>query len=454
MVCFDAIRALKPITSVDQPATRRAKREVLVPLGQVLLANRTAYGFHRGDDSTGETSVARPGPARDAFDSLRDIFADTAGFEAMVSGNRVTLLHDGEQAFPAMLEAIAEAKREIFLEMYWFASDEVGRQFADALIARAEDGVHVRVIYDAVGSLQSDNSMFARMRQAGCEVEQYNPIAPWRARFRIGLLNNRDHRKLLVVDRQVGFTGGVNLGNEWAPQSAGGAGWRDDTIRIEGPAAEQMCDVFDFGWRRIVEPPTSAQPRPRPPVDTGLGEGSRVRVLANHYFLERRAIRQAYLRQIRSAQRSICITNSYFVPDAPIRRLLSEAVDRGAEVRVILPGKSDVTAVGHAARKLYGRLLEAGIQLYEWQGTILHAKTAVIDGRWCTVGTYNLDSRSLRFNLEVVAAVEDASVARAMEERFHQDLGRTTVVSHDAWRRRPLHQRMLDDFFYRFHKLL
>ena len=398
--------------------------------------------------------MVRPGPSRETLDQFRDIFADTAGFEAMVSGNRVTLLHDGEQAFPAMLEAIAEAKREILLEMYWFASDELGWQFADTLIARAEAGVRVRVIYDAVGSIQSDNRMFARMREAGCEVEQYNPIAPWRARFRIGVINNRDHRKLLVVDRQVGFTGGVNLGNEWAPESAGGAGWRDDTIRVEGPAAEQMCDVFEFGWRRIVEPLSSAHPRPRPPVDVGHGEGSRVRVLANHYFRERRAIRQAYLRQIRSAQRSVCITNSYFVPDRQIRRLLSQAVDRGAQVRVIVPGKSDVPAVRHAARKLYGRQLEAGIQLYEWRGPILHAKTAIIDGRWCTVGTYNLDSRSLRFNLEVVAAIEDASVAGAMEERFNQDLEQTSPVSHEDWKRRPLHQRMLDDFFYRFHKLL
>ncbi len=398
--------------------------------------------------------MVRPGPSRETLDQFRDILADTAGFEAMVSGNRVTLLHDGEQAFPAMLEAIAEAKREILLEMYWFASDEVGWQFADTLIARAEAGVRVRVIYDAVGSLQSDNRMFARMREAGCEVEQYNPIAPWRTRFRIGVVNNRDHRKLLVVDRQVGFTGGVNLGNEWAPESAGGAGWRDDTIRVEGPAAEQMCDVFEFGWRRIVEPLSSARPRLRPPVDVGHGEGSRVGVLANHYFLERRAIRQAYLRQIRSAQRSVCITNSYFVPDGQIRRLLAQAVDRGAEVRVIVPGKSDVPAVRHAARKLYGRQLEAGIQLYEWQGPILHAKTAIIDGRWCTVGTYNLDSRSLRFNLEVVAAIEDASVAGAMEERFNQDLETASPVSHEDWKRRPLHQRMLDDFFYRFHKLL
>jgi cardiolipin synthase len=395
----------------------------------------------------------RPSPPRDAFEQLRNIFGSTAGFEALVSGNRVTLLHDGEQAFPAMLEAISQAKREILVEMYWFASDQVGQQFADALIAKAEAGVGVRVIYDAVGSIQSDNHMFARMRDAGCEVEQYNPIAPWRARFRIGVLNNRDHRKLLVVDRQVGFTGGVNLGDEWAPRGTGGEGWRDDTIRIEGPAAEQMCAIFNYGWGRIVEP-AAAKPRFRPPVDTGDGQGSRVRVLANHYFRERRAIRQAYLSRITAAERSVCITNSYFVPDGQIRRLLSQAVQRGVEVRVIVPGQSDVIAVRHAARKLYGRLLEAGIQLYEWQGSILHSKTAVIDGQWCTVGTYNLDARSLRFNLEVVAAVEDAAVAGAMEERFDLDLEHAKPVSYDEWRRRPLHVRMLDDFFYRFHKLL
>ena len=396
----------------------------------------------------------KPGPPREAFEQLRKIFGSTSGFEAMVSGNRVTLLHDGEQAFPAMLEAIAKANREILLEMYWFASDQVGRQFADALVAKAEAGAKVRVIYDAVGSIQSDRRMFARLRDAGCEVLEYNPIAPWRARFRIGVVNNRDHRKLLIVDRRVGFTGGVNLGDEWAPEGAGGAGWRDDTVRIEGPAVEQMCDIFDYGWLGIVEPQTVVRPRLQPPVDSGDGQGSRVRVLANHYSRERRAIRQAYLRQIESAQRSVCITNSYFVPDGQIRRVLGRAVNRGAEVRVIVPGKSDVPVVRHAARKLHGRLLEAGIQLYEWQGSILHSKTAVIDGRWCTVGTYNLDARSLRFNLEVVAAVEDGAIAGAMEDRFNEDLEHTRPVSLEEWRRRPLHVRMLDEFFYRFHRLL
>ncbi|MFZ1866033.1 MAG: phospholipase D-like domain-containing protein, partial [Polyangiales bacterium] len=332
-------------------------------------------------------------------------------------------------------------------------SDRTGRQFADALMKKAGEGVRVRVIYDAVGSIQSDQRMFARMRDAGCEVEEFNPIAPWRARFQVGLVNHRDHRKLLVVDGQVGFTGGVNLGDEWAPSDAGGGGWRDDTVRIEGPAVEQMRLVFEHGWRLIAGSATAIEPRSLP-AKAGDGSGSRVLVLANHYPGERRVIRHAYLRRIHGARRLVCITNSYFVPDGPIQRALARAVSRGVEVRIIIPGRSDVTAAWHAARKLYGRLLESGIQLYEWQGSMLHAKTAVVDGQWCTIGTYNLDSRSFRFNLEVVATIEDSAVAGAMEQRFAEDLANTKPVSYAEWRDRALSARMLDDFFYRFHKFL
>ncbi|MDH3624928.1 MAG: phospholipase D-like domain-containing protein [Myxococcales bacterium] len=396
----------------------------------------------------------RIGPPGEAYGQLRNVFGSTAGFETLVSGNRVTLLHDGEQAFPAMLEAIEAAKREILLEMYWFGSDKVGREFADALSSRAKAGVRVRVIYDAVGSIQSDGRMFARMRAAGCEVEQYNPIAPWRARFRIGVVNHRDHRKLLIVDRRVGFTGGINLGDEWAPKDAGGGGWRDDTIRIEGPAVEQMRKIFVHAWRRIVEPSPKGKASIPPVVEIPEVEGSRVQVLANRYFGERRAIRRAYLRRIANARRSVCITNSYFIPDARLRRVLGRAVERGVEVRVMIPGKSDSFPAQYAGRRLYGRLLRSGIQLFEWQRSILHSKTAIVDGEWCTVGTYNLDYRSWRFNLEVVAAIEDAAVAGAMEQRFNEDLEQAKPISYEEWRRRPLLVRMLDSFFYLFRKML
>lgn len=377
-----------------------------------------------------------PGPAR--------------GFGSVVGGNHVTLLHDGERFFPAMLSAIESAEREVLVEMYWFASDRTGRRFAEALAARARQGVDVRVLYDAVGSWETDEEMFDAMRAAGCRVEQYNPIAPWRKRFKLGVVNNRDHRKMLVVDGRTGFVGGLNLGDEWAPEADGGQGWREDVVRVQGPAVRQMRDLFDYTWSLLV----GRQPLavPTPPA-TPEGE-SPVRVLASHYRGDRRAIRRAYLERIRAARRRICITNSYFVPERVVRRALAAAVRRGVEVRVLLPGESDVPAVSFAGRRLYSWLLERGVRLFEWQGNILHSKTAVVDGEWCAVGSYNLDYRSWRFNLESIVTIDDPSVAEAMEQQFERDLQRAGPIELRHWRYRSLSERGLEWFFYRFRKLL
>jgi cardiolipin synthase len=378
-------------------------------------------------------------------------------YQTMVRGNRVTLLHDGATCLPAMLDAIESAEQEVLLEMYWFGSDRTGWRFARTLCEKARQGVKVCVIYDAVGSIDADESMFADMMAAGCDVRQYNPIAPWRARFNIGLVNNRDHRKILVVDQCVGFTGGVNIGDPWAAESEGGGGWRDDMIRIEGEAALQMRDVFLHTWRelggklpypRIASSEISARGT-RIPED-----GSPVSVLASTYRATRAAIRRSYLDQIRRAKERIYITNSYFVPDRVIRRALIRAVRRGADVKVLVPGDSDVPAVYYAGRRLYRRLMAAGIELYEWQGTVLHAKTAIVDQRWCTVGTYNMDYRSWRANLEVNVTVEDPGVASAMAERFQADIAHSVKIDRHEWRFRPLSERVAEHFFYLFRKLL
>lgn len=390
------------------------------------------------------------------YGHLRHRLGSVRAFESFVSGNLVTLLHDGEQAFPSMLEAIEEARSEILLEMYWFGSDHTGTAFANALAEKARAGVLVRIVYDAVGSWETSRALFDQMRDAGCEVEEYGPIAPWRRRFRVDFLNHRNHRKMLIIDRRVGFTGGVNLGDPWAPVDQGGEGWRDDMVRIEGPAVEQMRAIFKDGWKRVIDPNIPNRPSIVPPAGDDFPDdaSSKVRVLANHYFGERRAIRRAYLEQIRSAKRSVYITNSYFVPDFRIRRALSQAAQSGVDVRVVLPAKTDVPAVYYAARNLYGLLLESGIRLYEWQGRVLHAKTAVIDANWCTIGTYNLDYRSFRFNLEVTAAIEDEEVGAAMEKRFFEDLAHAPAVDLVAWRRRPMRDRLVENFFYRFRKML
>lgn len=393
-----------------------------------------------------------------AYGQLRHRLGSTQGFDAYVEGTRVTLLHDGVQCFPAMLEAIARAKHEVLMEMYWFGSDRTGWRFAEALMDKARQGVPVALIYDAVGSLEADPKMFEAMRAAGVRVADYNPIAPWRRRFRIGVVNRRNHRKMLMIDRRIGFTGGVNIGDEWAAESEGGEGWRDDMVRIEGLAVASMRTIFLHTWDELAreEEHDDVEPfdEPVPPARyTGEGE-AKVRVLANHFLGERRAIRSTYLDRIRRAKESVYITNSYFVPDRVIRRELRRAASRGVDVRVLLPGESDVPAVSYASRRMYGWLMNQGIHMHEWRGNVLHAKTAVIDGEWTTVGTYNLDYRSWRFNLEVTVAIEDPTVGAAMKERFFQDLESAPAVDLRAYRYRPLSERLLEHFFYLFRKLL
>ncbi|MFW5921334.1 MAG: phospholipase D-like domain-containing protein, partial [Polyangiales bacterium] len=335
--------------------------------------------------------------------------------------------------------------------MYWFGSDRTGWRFAEALADRARAGVKVRISYDAVGSWDSEDAVFETMREAGCEVYEHAPIRPWRRRFKIGVLNNRDHRKMLVVDGRICFTGGINFGDPWASIEDGGEGWRDDMIRVEGPAARQMREIFLDSWRAAHAEPSDDEPEPEAPE---AKEGSQVRVVSNHYRGTRRAIRREYLSRIATARERIVIANSYFIPDRVVRRALADAARRGVEVNVLLPGDNDVPAVQWASRRLYGWLMKRGIQLFEWYGTVLHSKSAVIDGHWCTVGSYNLDWRSLRFNLEVVAVVEDDRVGRALEERLAQDLERATPVRLADWRYRPLGDRLLERFFFQFRKLL
>ncbi len=383
------------------------------------------------------------------YGQLRNVFGSTEGFEGLAGGHSVSLLHDGEECYPAMLEAIAGARSEILLEMYWFGSDRTGQRFANALIARAKAGVRVVVVYDAVGSFEADPAMWQRLRAEGVEVHEYNPIAPWRRRFRIGVVNRRNHRKMLIVDREVGFTGGVNIGDPWASLEDGGGGWRDDMIRIRGPSVAQMRRIFFHGIGSLTK---GASPM-KEEVSKEAGQAA-VRVLANHYFGERRAIRAEYLRRIRAARRCVYVTNSYFVPDRRIRLALTRAAARGVEVRIIVPGKNDIFAVHHASRKKYAWFHARGVHLHEWGGEILHAKTAVVDGSWCTVGTYNLDYRSWRFNLEVAVSVEDPDVAGACEQQFLLDLERAPPVDWKAFHYRSLGDRFFENFFHLFRKLL
>jgi cardiolipin synthase A/B len=370
--------------------------------------------------------------------------------EPVHPGNRVDLLHDGEACFAAMLLAIEGARREVLLEMYWFGSDTTGRTFADALSRKAREGVRVCVTYDAVGSFETDRAMFQGMRLAGCDVFEYHPVSPFRARFTFAGLNRRNHRKMLIVDGKFGFTGGVNIGDPWAPLEAGGLGFRDDMISIEGPAVATMRSIFLDTFRG----PTRVTARSDRLAHDQPAGSSPVMVLSNHGWRRRRLIERTYLQRIRNARESIAITNSYFIPNRLVRHAMAQAVKRGVRVRVLLPVATDVTAVTYAAHRLYEWMLERGIEIYEWTHSVLHSKTAVIDGAWCTVGTHNLDHRSLAYNIEVTVVVEDPQVAGRLQRRMEQDIAASGRVDLQAWRYRSLGRRLLEKFFYAFRRLL
>jgi cardiolipin synthase len=378
--------------------------------------------------------------------------------EHFVDGNQVRLLHNGEGAFPEMLAAIARAEQQILLEMYWFGSDSIGRKFAAALSAAAQRGVEVSIIYDAVGSVGASDDMFVELEKAGAHVIEFNPIAPWKQRFRLSKLTRRDHRKILVVDGKLGFTGGINIADYWLPRDDGGGGWRDDMVRIDGPAVAGLCDCFSLVWARLrgrklqlvgfaKQPPLLAS-RLHPHV------GQAVRVLGQHFLRTQRQISRAYLHYLRRAEQRIFIANSYFVPDRRVLRALAQAARRGVDVRIIVAGQSDVDIVRHASRAVWGRLLRAGVRIFEWDESVLHAKTAVIDAQWSTIGTFNFDYLSLRQNLEVNVSVLDERFASALEASFLEDFELCREVSRVDFRYRPLGQRLLEFVAYRLRKFL
>jgi cardiolipin synthase len=371
--------------------------------------------------------------------------------ERYVQGNVVALLRDGEQAFPAMLRAIAAAERQILLEMYWFDSDAIGQRFAEALINARSRGVEVAVLYDALGSLEADTALFDDMRAAGIEVVEFNPLLPWRRRFKAERLTRRDHRKILVVDGEVGFTGGINLNDHWLPVSEGGDGWRDDMVMVRGPAVSGFVQLFRRTWH------VQGGSRLRAPsvVPSGSLSGTQnVRVLGENRLRHRREIVNAYLYQIYGAKSRVWLTNSYFLPEGAVVRALKRAANRGVDVRILLPAYSDVEVVRRAGRAVWRGLLRHGVRIFEWHKSVLHSKTAVVDSKWSTIGTFNMDYRSLMFNLEVNVAILDEGFGAMMDASFERDIAASREIDARNFSFRPVAERLLDYGLYRFRKLL
>lgn len=376
-----------------------------------------------------------------------------------VDHDEVALLRDGAAAFPAMLDAIAKAERETLLEMYWVSSDACGLMFQDALVAAARRGVRVRVVYDSIGSIGITPAFWEPLRRAGGEIHEFHAVFPLRNALTTGALERRDHRKLLVVDGSVGFTGGINLSRQWMPTEQGGEGWRDDMIGVRGPAAVELRTLFYDTWKRTSLVPFLSDAKPLPRRRKG-----RVWTLTNTpapilgpvkgtMKSKRRSIRREYLVRIARAERSIDIANSYFVPNRSVRGALFRAVARGVRVRVLVPERGDLPIVQFAVEALFDRLVRNGVEVYALPGRVLHAKTAIIDDRFATIGSYNLDERSWAKNMELNVAVEDAEFAKHVRSWFDQDCATANRIGLDEWRERSVPRRAMEWVAYGLRRL-
>lgn len=366
--------------------------------------------------------------------------------EARVGPNRVALLKDGYQAFPAMLAAIASARSTICFETYILKDDELGLRFLGALTERARAGVEVLLMYDYWGSEVADETL-TELKSAGVKTHIFRPWKYFGSLARaFSKMSRRNHRKSLIVDGEIGFTGGLNISNDYAAVIDGGAGWRDTHLRIIGPDAQSLERLFLTTWQQNKGQPIDAKRFVRP----RFAGCEKLRVVGNDFALDRKGIRRAYDEAFQKAKSRICVTNAYFLPPAKIVRELVAAARRGVKVTVILAGTTDVKLVLYAARGLYPRLIKNGIEVYEWAaGRVLHAKTAVVDGTWATVGSSNLDPLSLRQNLEVNAIVTEPAFAAALERLFLEDLAQCERITLDDVKRYDVVQRVLSWLAYR-----
>lgn len=373
------------------------------------------------------------------------------GTTALIAGNRVELLLDGPSTFRQFAQAIADAEHHIHVETFIFADDSLGRSFAELLIAKQHAGVEVRVVYDSIGSWVADPQLFERMRAAGIQVLAYRPLDSIDDVLS-GRINQRDHRKILIVDGRIAFVGGINisgtynLGSDIRPGATHGLerGWRDTHVRITGPVVQQFQALFFATWAHssgdLVTPDAAYFP---PALESG---SALVAALASQYGGKyEAAIHAVTLAAIGAATRRVWLTQAYFTPDKSLRQALGAAARRGVDVRVLLPGFSDSRTVLQASRAIYAELLADGVRIFEYDAALMHAKTAVFDDGISSVGSANMDFRSLLDNNEVTAVIVDADFAAALAAAFERDLNNATAIDPVAWQKRPLPDRIAEE---------
>ena len=365
-----------------------------------------------------------------------------SGNVPLVLGNKVTLLENAQATYDAMLTAIRGAQNSINLQMYIFSDGTVGKMFADALIERQRHGVQVNIMYDGLGSLSTSSAFFDRLRENGIAVLNYRPVNPFETTLK-WTLSHRNHRKMLVVDGRVAFTGGINISEVYASGLRSGnksvdlKAWRDTDIEVEGPVVVQFQHLFIDEWNYQHGSPL--MPRDYfPKLDRKGSEIVRVVASVPERF---NPIYVTLISAVVSSETNVYITDAYFAPDHQMLHALEHAARRGVDVRLLVPSQSDEPLMLSAERSHYEDLLEAGVKIYEWQGEMLHAKTATIDGVWSTVGTSNLDWWSIARDNEVNAIILSHSFADQMNEMFMKDLDSTKQIDLHEWHHRGFRER-------------
>jgi cardiolipin synthase len=441
---------------VSRASVKKIKKRSSRALRQLRLAVRRAVNALREPTATkwqhvqkplkrlrlGRT-VAHPGDLAEHWERLAAILFRFGGASA---GNAIKLYFDGDEKFEDLWQAIALAKRRVWLEVYILEPDRVGARTIEELTRAAERGCEVRLLFDAIGSSHVTESFLRPLRVAGGTAHGFNPLLKWQRLLRLERtarkggaesLFRRDHRKIVVIDNKIGFCGGMNISEDYAGQRYGKSTFRDCHAQVQGPCVRDLAAVFASSWRMATHEKLRLPPRPQLVGETV------VQVLGSRGGLGRRPIQRSLRIVIRRAVQHCYISTPYFVPPLRLRRALQRAAERGVDVRILTAGVCDVSIVVLAARHIYGRLLKHGVRIFEMYSSTLHAKTITIDGLYSSVGSFNLDTWSDKRNLEVNISALDSKLARQMEDNFMNDLQHATEVTMDTWQKRSRFKRLV-----------
>jgi cardiolipin synthase A/B len=417
-----------------EPRTKRRLKIIIATIILTVLAVAVIANFSRPEKKVEHTLAHQYTIDEPQFRREMGVLLGPG----ITEGNDVDAFDNGDEIFPPMLEAIAAAEKTINFETYIYWSGEVGQKFADALAERAKAGVRVNIIIDWVGGMKMDEAQLKEMEEAGAHIEWFRPLR-W---YNLSRLNNRTHRKLLIVDGKVGFTGGVGVADVWQGHAQDPDHWRDMHFRARGPVVAQMQAAFNDNWIKSTGE-----------VLNGEEYFPRLEKVGNmdaHLFISSptggsESMHLFYLMAIAAAQRSIDMHASYFVPDELTDRALRAALKRGVKVRVIVPGEHiDSETVRFASKKLWGPLLKEGAEVYEYEPTMMHVKMMVVDDLLVSVGSTNFDQRSFSLNDEASLNVYDADFARRMTAVFQEDMKHCKQYDYAMWERRPWKQKFME----------